>query len=149
MKWGLIWMILALASMIAPTKAAAEETVVPVAASALIDDDVSGAEKVSDEDLSKERGKFVWAGVEVSLGAEMRTYVNGALVLQTNVSWNAQGAQTTQFVSGALTPVDASRLQSGILTGAGITMHIGDQSVFLANQGQTLLMQRSENGRQN
>ena len=110
---------------------------------------INGAAVVSDEELARNRAGFVWSGVEISLGAEMRTFLNGALVLQTNVSWTAAGAETKQFISGALTPVDAAQLQSGLLSGAGITMHVNDQSVFVANRGQTVLVQGTENGLQN
>ena len=110
---------------------------------------INGAAVVSDEELARNRAGFVWSGVEISLGAEMRTFLNGALVLQTNVSWTAAGAETKQFISGALTPVDAAQLQSGLLSGAGITMHVNDQRVFVANQGQTVLVQGTENGLQN
>lgn len=111
--------------------------------------DIAGMQKVSDAELAQNRGGFVWAGVEVSLGAEMRTYLNGNLVLQTDLSWTPDGAQKTQMVSGALTKVDAATLQSGLLSGSGISVHVGNDSVFLANQGQTILSQRTDNGLQN
>ncbi|HVU29947.1 MAG TPA: hypothetical protein VHE36_06055 [Sphingomicrobium sp.] len=104
---------------------------------------------VSDEELSRNRGGFNWEGVEISLGAEMRTFIDGALVLQTNISWTSTGATTTRFVSGALTPADAAQLQAGILSGGGIAMRVGDQSVFLANAGQTALIQGPEGAIQN
>lgn len=111
--------------------------------------DVQGLPVVSDEELSHNRGGFTWQGVNISLGAEMRTFLDGALVLQTNISWTSSGATTTQFVSGALTPADAAQLQAGMLSGAGITMRVGDQSVFLANAGQTALIQGPEGAIQN
>jgi hypothetical protein len=134
-------------SAAAPAETAAVET--PSQEWVQMPADVNGREIVPDDELSKNRAGFQWSGVEISLGAEMRTYINGQLALQTNVSWTPEGVQTTQYVSGALTPADAAHLQSGILSGSGITMRVGDQSVFLANQGQTVLMQRTENGLQN
>ena len=107
------------------------------------------AEVVSDEELAKLRGGFRWQGVEIGLGAEVRTYLNGELVLQTNINWTAGGAQTTQLVSGALTPADAAQLQAGILTSGGITMRVGDETVFLANQGQTAILHRTDGAIQN
>lgn len=104
---------------------------------------------VSDDELARNRGGFVWQGVSINLGAEMRTFIDGALVLQTNISWTSTGATTTQFVSGALTPADAAQLQAGMLSGAGISMRVGDQSVFLANAGQTALIQGPEGAIQN
>lgn len=114
------------------------------------DDELAGLEVLSDEQLSTERGKFVWEGVQVELGAEIRTYLNGELVLQTNISWTAEGAQTTQVVSGALTPVDAAQLQAGILmTSGGIRMNVGDNNVFLANEGQTAIIHGTDGAVQN
>jgi hypothetical protein len=112
-------------------------------------DELAGFEKVSDDELDTHRGGFTWEGVEISLGAEIRTYLNGQLVLQTNVSWTSEGAQTIQTVSGLLTPVDAAQLQAGIFSAGGITMNVGGQSVFLANGGQTALLHRVDGGIQN
>jgi hypothetical protein len=107
------------------------------------------AEVVSDEELAEMRGGFVWQGVQIGLGAEIRTFLNGELVLQTNISWTAMGAQTVQQVSGALTAADAAQLQAGILTSGGISMRVGQESVFLANQGQTAIFHRTDGSFQN
>lgn len=112
-------------------------------------DPFTSFERVGDEDLAKLRGGFLWQGVEVGLGAEIRTYLNGDLVLQTNISWTATGAQTAQLVSGALTPADAAQLQAGILSSGGITMRVGGETVFLANQGQTAILHRTDGAIQN
>lgn len=127
-------------------KAATTASYAPQAADS---NDVEGLPVVSDEELSRNRGGFTWEGVNINLGAEMRTYLDGALVLQTNINWTTTGATTTQFVSGALTRADAAQLQAGVLSGAGITMRVGDQSVFLANAGQTALIQGPEGAIQN
>lgn len=111
--------------------------------------DLAGLPVVPDGELADDRGGFTWQGVDINLGAEMRTYLNGALVLQTNLSWTSTGAATTQFVSAALTPADAVQLQAGILSGAGISMRVGGQSVFLANGGETALIQGPEGAIQN
>jgi hypothetical protein len=121
----------------------------PSAAQADDGSDLAGLPVVGDEELAQDRGGFSWQGVDINLGAEMRTYLNGALVLQTNISWTAAGATTTQFVSGALTAADAAQLQAGMLSGAGISMHVGDQSVYLANAGQTALIQAPNGAIQN
>jgi hypothetical protein len=104
---------------------------------------------VPDEELAEARGGFSWQGVEIGLGAEIRTYIDGALVLQTNISWSALGAQRSQVVSGTLTPADAAQLQAGILNGGGIRMQVGGQSVFLANGGQTAIFHDAEGTIQN
>ncbi len=112
-------------------------------------DELAGLELVPDAELAEYRGGFLWQGVTIGFGAEIRTYLNGDLVLQTNVSWTETGAQTTQLVSGALTPADASQLQAGILVSGGITMNVGNQSVFLANEGQTAILHQTDGAIQN
>ncbi len=119
------------------------------AAPAFASHELGGIEIVPDAELAEHRGGFVWEGVQIGLGAEIRTYLNGQLALQTNISWTESGAQQTQIVSGALTPVDAAQLQAGILTSGGISMRVGDQSVFLANEGQTALLHRTDGAIQN
>lgn len=111
--------------------------------------DASGLAIVPDEELAQARGGFAWQGVEIGLGAEIRTYLGGALVLQTNISWSASGAHRSQIVSGALTPADAEQLQAGILTGGGIRMQVGTQSVFLANGGETAIFHGTDGTIQN
>jgi hypothetical protein len=128
----------------APAHAA---TIAPQSASPT--DELAGVESVPDKELAGYRGGFVWQGVEIGLGAEIRTFLNGELVLQTNITWTPTGAQTTRFVSGALTPVDAAQLEAGILSTGGITMKVGDQSVFLANEGQTVFVQGTNGSIQN
>jgi hypothetical protein len=112
-------------------------------------DELADLEVVSDSELAQQRGGFALAGMEVSLGAEIRTFLDNQLVLQTNVSWTSTGAVTTQAVSGALTEAGAAQLQAGILNSGGITMRVGDEAVFLANGGQTAIMHRTESGLQN
>jgi hypothetical protein len=123
----------------------------PTATSApvLADQDIAGFERLSDEELASNRGGFSWEGIQVNLGAEIRTYLDGQLVLQTNVSWTDAGAQTQQVVSGALSAADAAQLQAGILTSGGISMHVGDANVYLANQGQTAFVHRTDGTIQN
>jgi hypothetical protein len=137
----------AVLSALCCSAAAEAETIVPRKASNT--NDLIAFGQVSDKELARYRGGFVWKGVQVSLGAEIRTFLNGELVLQTNVTWTPTGAQTTRFVSGALTPVDAAQLQAGILSTGGISMKVGDQSVFLANGGQTVFAQATDGRIQN
>lgn len=142
--WG------AFAALLIETQAVqAPEPPIEPLAPARADDDLAGFETLSDEALASHRGGFTWQGVQVSLGAEIRTYLDGQLVLQTNVSWTQAGAQTQQFVSGALTPADATQLQAGILTSGGISMNVGEANVFLANQGQTAFLHRTDGAIQN
>ena len=112
-------------------------------------DDLAGLEVISSEELAQHRGGFAWKGVQIGLGAEISTYLNGQLALQTTISWTETGAQTTQFVSGALTPADAAQLQAGILTSGGISMRVGNSDVFLANGGQTAIIHQTDGAIQN
>ena len=104
---------------------------------------------VPDKELDEQRGGFTWNGVGITLGAEIRTFLDGELVLQTNVSWTDAGATTTRFAAASLTPADAAQLQAGLLSTGGITMRVGDETVFLANQGQTALVHRTDGAFQN
>ena len=133
-----------------PAQAAPAPEPLPAAsAPAYADDNLTGFETLSDEELAGHRGGFTWQGIEVNLGAEILTYLDGQLVLQTNVSWTQAGAQTQQWVAGALTAADATQLQAGILTSGGISMNVGDANVFLANQGQTAFLHRTDGTIQN
>lgn len=111
--------------------------------------DLASRAPLSDEELAEQRGGFTFQGLTVSLGAEIRTYLDGALVLQTNVNWNADGATTTQAVSADLTPATAAQLQAGILASGAISMRVGEAEVYLANQGQTAIMHRVDGALQN
>lgn len=55
------------------------------------------------EELEREVGGFQTpSGLEVGFGAEVRTYVDGQLALQTHLTWTDQGAvQTTTAANGA------------------------------------------------
>src|SRR3546814_12269408 len=73
----------------------------------------------------------------IAFGADIRSYVNDELALRTIVSWTPEGQTIERFVSPSLTAVDAAQVQGGILTSGGISMRVGDETVFLENNGQT------------
>lgn len=114
-----------------------------------VEGELAGLEKVSNEALSTQRGGFTWHDIKIQLGAEVRTYLGSELVLQTNISWAEEGAQTTQFVSGALTPVDVAQLQAGVLSSGSISLNVGKNNVFLANNGQTAIIHGTDGAIQN
>ena len=104
----------------------------------------SKVEIVPDEVLAKQRGGFAFQGMVIAFGADIRSFVNDELALRTVISWTPQGSTIERFVSPSLTAVDAAQIQGGILTSGGITMRVGDESVFLANNGQTALVQSTD-----
>lgn len=107
-------------------------------------DPLAAAESVSDEILADQRGGFSWQGMEITFGADIQSFVNDQLALRTIISWTASGANVERFVSPLLTAADAAQIQGGILTSGGITMRVGDESVFLANGGQTAFVQKTD-----
>ncbi len=104
---------------------------------------------VPDEDLDKLRGGFVVNGLGVNFGADIRTYVNGELLLQTVLTMNDDGAHTSQTAAAGLSPVDVSTLENGILSNGSIRMKVGDTPVYLLNNGQTAIAHETANGVQN
>lgn len=103
---------------------------------------------VPDIELAQQRGGFVIDGVDVKLGAEIRTYLGGELALLTTVTWDDNGVTRTQTPSAALTQAGAE-IQDGVLTSGGISMRVGNSTVFLANGGQTALIHETDAGLQN
>jgi hypothetical protein len=104
------------------------------------------ANEVDDEVLGEQRGGFDIGGVNVTLGAEIQTSINGQLSLVTTVNWTDTTATTSQSVMGLLTPATAAQLQAGVLNTGHITMNVGGSSVFLANDGQTAVIHNTSDG---
>lgn len=107
------------------------------------------AETVSDELLDRQRGGFVVHGMNINLGADIRTYINGELMLRTTVSWTDTGVLKEQFAAQGISPANAISLNTSALANGKISMDVGGTPVFAANQGQTMLIHRVENGLQN
>lgn len=111
--------------------------------------DLAGLETVAPEMLRDLRGGFVVDGLTINFGAEIRTFLDGELVLQTNVSWIGDQATTSQIASGTLTPVDAAALRDGMLNTGQVSIVVGNERVFLANEGQTAIIQPTDGSLQN
>jgi hypothetical protein len=105
-------------------------------------------EELDDDLLAEQRGGFSINGLDIKLGVQIETFIDGQLSLVTTVSWTDTGATTTQTVSGLLTPASAAELQAGLLSTGQISMNVGDSSVYLANGGQTAVVHNTDNGLQ-
>ena len=125
---------------------AANDRVAPTTSDEL---DLTALEALNESLLAEERGGFTMNGMTISLGAEFRTYIKDELVLRTTVSWQPEGTTRDEWASAAISQATAEQLRDGILSGNGITMRVGDQSVYLANGGQTALIHRTDGGLQN
>ncbi len=104
---------------------------------------------VSEEDLGELRGGFTVMGMGITFGADIRTYVDGELMLETVLNWSADGADTVQTAAPSLTPVDVTALENGILSNGSIQMKVGEAPVFLLNDGQTAISHDTTSGVQN
>jgi hypothetical protein len=121
-------------------------TTAPAAATPLLSLVGAPAQELGDDVLADQRGGFEIGGVDVTLGAQIETYIDGQLSLVTTVNWTHDSATTTQNVMGLLTPATAAQLQNGLLNTGQINMKVGDASVFLANGGQTAVVQNTASG---
>jgi hypothetical protein len=107
------------------------------------------AAMLSDKELGEQRGGFTFQGMEIKLGADIRTFLNGELALHTVISMDGNGLQQTQTVSGGLTLADADALRNNVLSNGAITMNVGDNQVYLANGGQTAIYHATDGSLQN
>jgi hypothetical protein len=68
---------------------------------------------LSDDELGGQRGGFMTPlGLEIGFGAIVRTTIDGALALETKMTWTDQGA-VTEITGGALTPNVAAAAAAG------------------------------------
>ena len=113
------------------------------------DDAMFSGAIVSDTELSDQRGGFAFAGMDIKLGADIRTFLENELVLHTVITIDENGYNRAQTVSGALTLADADTIRNNILSNGSITMNVGNSQVFLANEGRTAIIHGSEGALQN
>lgn len=109
----------------------------------------ASAHVVDEGELGQQRGGFVVDGLNINLGAQIQTFVNGELALMTTVSWTDSLVKNTQVMSGALVPASAAQLHDGLLKAGNITINVGDSAVYLANDGRTALIHRTDTGIEN
>lgn len=101
---------------------------------------------ITDAELDQQRGGFAFAGMEIKLGADIRTFLNSELVLHTVITMDDNGYSRVQTVGAGLTLADADALRNSALSNGAIRMNIGDNQVFLANQGQTAIIHGNDQG---
>lgn len=81
---------------------------------------------LSDQELAAERGGLrLPTGMEVGFGASVRTFVDGALVLESKLVWTDQGAMQTQTAPSLGAPGQAGQVTlsegAGRLPGVALT----------------------------
>jgi hypothetical protein len=110
------------------------------------DDAMFSQPTITDAELDQQRGGFAFAGMEIKLGADIRTFLNSELVLHTVITMDDNGYSRVQTVGAGLTLADADALRNSALSNGAIRMNIGDNQVFLANQGQTAIIHGNDQG---
>lgn len=61
----------------------------------------AAATRLTDDELADQRGGIQTpTGLEIGFGASVRTFIDGQLILETRLTWTAQGVQTQQ-IAGA------------------------------------------------
>jgi hypothetical protein len=110
------------------------------------DDAMFSQPTIADSELEEQRGGFAFAGMEIKLGADIRTFLNNELVLHTIITMDDNGYNRVQTVGAGLTLADADALRNSALSNGAIRMNVGDNQVFLANQGQTAIIHGNDEG---
>lgn len=101
---------------------------------------------IGDEELIAQRGGFQFGGMDIKLGADIRTFLNDELVLHTVITMNDDGYSRVQTVSGGLTLADADTLRNNVLSNGAIRMNVGNNQIYLANEGRTAIIHGNDQG---
>lgn len=108
-----------------------------------------GQPTIDDEELSEQRGGFQFGGMEIKLGADIRTFLDNDLALHTVITMDENGYNRVQTIGAGLTLADADALRNNVLSNGAIRMNVGNSQVFLANEGQTAIIHGNEGALQN
>lgn len=92
---------------------------------------------MSEGELQEQRGGFLWEGLQIGLGAEVRSYLDGRLVMQTNFTLGEGLGERTQWVSSDLAKSTAAALASAEREQSSIRLTSGGGEVYFANEGRT------------
>jgi hypothetical protein len=122
--------------------------VLPATAAPPLDSDEAlfSQSAIADDELREQRGGFRFGGMDIKLGADIRTFLNNELVLHTVITMNENGYSRVQTASAGLTLADADMLRNNVLSNGAIRMNVGDNQVFLANEGQTAIIHGNNEG---
>jgi hypothetical protein len=122
----------------------------PATAEPPMDDDALFAKAtIGDEELGEQRGGFQFAGMEIKLGADIRTFLNNELALHTVITMDENGYHRVQAVGAGLTLADADAIRNNVLSNGAIRMNVGNSQVYLANEGRTAIIHGNEGALQN
>lgn len=110
------------------------------------DDAMFSQPTIADAELDQQRGGFAFAGMDIKLGADIRTFLDNELVLHTVITMNDNGYSRVQTVGAGLTLADADALRNSALSNGAIRLNVGNNQVFLANQGQTAIIHGNDQG---
>ena len=122
----------------------------PATAEPPMDDEALFAEpSIGDDELGEQRGGFQFAGMEIKLGADIRTFLNNELALHTVITMDENGYNRVQTVGAGLTLADADAIRNNVLSNGAIRMNVGDSQGFLANEGRTAIIHGNEGALQN
>ncbi len=107
---------------------------------------LDGAETVSDGELAEMRGEFMdLGGLRISFGAEVRTFVNGALALSTQFTWTPNGIVSTSSASELASRIDST--VAAQLSALGVHGVTGGQGYAMMGQtGGTAIIHRADEG---
>lgn len=117
-------------------------TALTTASIAVRADEFDNAKTIEDASLDDMRGGFMLDnGLEVGLGAIVRTTIDGELALQTQLTWTQTGAVVTREVGASVTPTAPGSVSSTI------TLPGATDDAFFVNAGETALIHRVTDGR--
>lgn len=97
---------------------------------------------IAEDELGEMRGGFITAGgIEIGLGAVVRTLVDGQLALESTISWTDAGPVVTRALAGDTTAADAADLhEAAVNDGLDLQAIAGEKDVFLVGGGGTALV---------
>lgn len=101
------------------------------------------ASPISETELDAMRGGFITAGgVEIGLGAVVRTLVGGEVALESVVTWASDGPAVTRSLGVGATAADAALHEAAVKKGLNLAALGGEDDVFFLSGGGTAVIHR-------